>query len=243
VSPTSRPSTRNRNSNRNSNGARARQRAKTHRALLTAAREVFNTTPFSEATVADIVTAAGVAHGSFYTHFTSKHAVFLAVLDEVLGESFVRTAIRRELGPRPSPIEQIEAANRSYFRFYGENAQILASMEQLAATSPEVNDRHRQSFMAYTHRTVAAIHRWRREGQDPSPAEEDPDHLAYCLGSMVERLAQLLHLFGDAAPTEDECVLMATTIWARAVGLRTDAAVPSPNPLAERSQTMRTGAR
>ena len=59
---------------------------------------MFNTTAFHATKIGDISALAGVSHGSFYTHFSSKHDAFLAVLDEVLGEGFVRTAIRRELG-------------------------------------------------------------------------------------------------------------------------------------------------
>jgi AcrR family transcriptional regulator len=226
--------------NGSGNGARAKQRAKTRHALLEAAREVFNTTPFSHATVADIVTIAGVAHGSFYTHFRSKHDVFLAVVDEVLGESFVRTAIRRDLGPRPKPIEQIEAANRSYFRFWAENAQILASMDQLARTAPEVDERRRESFLAYTHRTAAAIRRWRTEGQCTLDDGDDPDELAYCLGAMVERVAQLVHLFGDTTPSEDDCVAVMTAIWAGALRLQPEADVAAAAPAVPAAPTART---
>jgi len=196
---------------------RADRSNQTRQALVMAARQVFNTTAFHAAKIADISALAGVAHGSFYTHFPSKHEVFLAVLDEVLGESFVRTAIRRELGRDLTPVEEIEAANRRFFAFYAEHARILASMEELAPTVPEIEERRYQSFMAYTYRTAAAIKRWQ---QRPAMVDDRQlETLAYCLGSAVERLAQLLFLFGAPSPNEEECLASLTSIWIRTLGL------------------------
>ncbi|GDX81307.1 TetR family transcriptional regulator [Deltaproteobacteria bacterium] len=54
--------------------------------LLAAAREVFAERGYHGASVADILTAAGVARGTFYNHFESKRDVFAAVLAELMGQ-------------------------------------------------------------------------------------------------------------------------------------------------------------
>jgi AcrR family transcriptional regulator len=56
--------------------------AHTQRALLDAAREVFTSRGFSEASVADVVERAGSSVGSLYHHFGGKSELFLALWHE-----------------------------------------------------------------------------------------------------------------------------------------------------------------
>ncbi len=52
--------------------------------LLAAARQVFAERGYHRASVQDIITAAGVARGTFYNYFESKRAAFRAVLEGVM---------------------------------------------------------------------------------------------------------------------------------------------------------------
>ena len=47
--------------------------------LLDASRQVFAERGYHRASVSDIITAAGVARGTFYNYFESKRAVFRAL--------------------------------------------------------------------------------------------------------------------------------------------------------------------
>src|SRR5260370_28056824 len=53
--------------------------AHTQRALLDAAREVFTSRGFSDASIADVVERAGSSVGSLYHHFGGKSELFLAL--------------------------------------------------------------------------------------------------------------------------------------------------------------------
>src|SRR5260370_12633735 len=53
--------------------------AHTQRALLGAAREVFTSRGFSDASIADVVERAGSSVGSLYHHFGGKSELFLAL--------------------------------------------------------------------------------------------------------------------------------------------------------------------
>ncbi len=55
----------------------------TRDALLDAAIKAFSEHSYGEVSIADISQRAGVAKGSFYSHFDSKRAVFLAAAEEV----------------------------------------------------------------------------------------------------------------------------------------------------------------
>ena len=57
--------------------------ARNRRALLAAARRVFERDGFVTARITDIADEAGLAHGSFYSHFRSKEDALAAVLGEV----------------------------------------------------------------------------------------------------------------------------------------------------------------
>ena len=56
--------------------------AHTQRALLDAAREVFTSRGFSDASIADIVERAGSSVGSLYHHFGGKSELFIALWQE-----------------------------------------------------------------------------------------------------------------------------------------------------------------
>ncbi len=74
-------------------GVRARQKAATRERLLAAARRCFERGGYRGTVVADIVREAGVAHGTFYVHFTGVEGVADALL-----ESF-NEGLARRLGP------------------------------------------------------------------------------------------------------------------------------------------------
>jgi AcrR family transcriptional regulator len=207
-----------------SRGARAER---TRDALVAAAKEVFREQAFHDAKIADIASRAQVAHGSFYTHFDSKEAIFSAVADEVISEGFLRTSIRRQLGEGASAAAQIEAANRRYFAFFRENARIMASMETLSAVDADISAQRHESVMAYTHRAASAIRKWKSDAGQPAPP--DTESLAYCLNAMVERIAHMVHVLGGTAPGEEESLAALTQIWVAALRLRgSDSPVTSP---------------
>jgi len=65
----------------------AQQRSEeTRNQIMTAAVEVFCRCGYDAASVAEICSQAGVSKGAFYHHFPSKKALFLAILQNWLGE-------------------------------------------------------------------------------------------------------------------------------------------------------------
>ena len=65
--------------------------------LLDAAASVFAAKGYRQASISHIITAAGVARGTFYLYFRSKDAIFAAILDEVRGR--LAAALNEPLGP------------------------------------------------------------------------------------------------------------------------------------------------
>ena len=71
-------------------GKKAAAKAERRNEILVAARDVFARKGYHQATIDDIVKAAGVARGTYYLYFEDKRAVF--VLVELEGESVVDVA-------------------------------------------------------------------------------------------------------------------------------------------------------
>lgn len=65
-------------------GRVARRRARVRADLLAAARQVFTTRGYQEATISEIIQIADVAMGTFYLHFRDKEALLAAVAEEGL---------------------------------------------------------------------------------------------------------------------------------------------------------------
>jgi len=89
---------------------RARQRRTVRRQqIMDAALDVFASKGYHATAVSDVQRAAGVARGTFYLYFESKHALFEQVLDAVLTE--IRERIHRvRLGAdAPAPLDQLRA--------------------------------------------------------------------------------------------------------------------------------------
>jgi AcrR family transcriptional regulator len=65
-------------------GRVARRRARVRADLLAAARQVFTTRGYQDATITEIIQIADVAMGTFYLHFRDKEEVLLALVKEGL---------------------------------------------------------------------------------------------------------------------------------------------------------------
>jgi AcrR family transcriptional regulator len=131
-------------------------------ALVGAARRVFERDGYVAARITDIAEEAGVAHGSFYSHFDGKPAIFTAVMAEVEEEM---------LHPGPAlptagsdPVAVIEAANRAYLEAYQRNARLMALLEQVATVDEGFRELRRRRSAAFLARNARAVRRLQRAG-------------------------------------------------------------------------------
>lgn len=186
---------------------------RTRAALLDAARVVFARSGFAESRIADISRVAGVAHGTFYTYFSSKEEVLHAVMSELQREM---ASERPAHTAPPSPAQGIEAAHRHYLRMYRTNAALLATLEQVATLSEDLRTMRREHRRFFVDRTARAIQRWQDAGlADPGL---DPTYTASALGNMVDRFAYVWFVIGEEFE-EDKAVETLTRLWVQALGL------------------------
>src|SRR5262245_47341177 len=110
----------------------------TRRALMDAGRAVFARDGFIDARIATIASAAGIAVGSFYTHFETKEDLLAAIIEETTAAMLHPSAT--DDAPSDDPYATIERANRYYLDAYRDHAGLMRVFEEVAA----ISDRFRQ---------------------------------------------------------------------------------------------------
>ncbi|WP_405803916.1 TetR/AcrR family transcriptional regulator [Streptomyces sp. NBC_00210] len=190
---------------------RTRRGMRTRDALVAAARRIFERDGYLDARIVDIAAEAGVATGSFYTHFASKDEVFAAVLAELQDEMLhagVSSGSGRELR------RGVEDANRAYLESYRRNAALMAAMEQAAAVDRRFLQLRLQRSQAFIDRSAAAITRLQEAGvADPAL---DPAVTARALSAMVSRMAYVTFAADQPVPFE-ALVETLTRLWMNAL--------------------------
>ena len=81
----------------------------TRQKISAAAKNLFSTHGYSQTTIDDIITAAGVTKGAFYHYFKSKEAVCSEIIDSVQSEY---QNIFESLPKESNPLEKLKAVIR-----------------------------------------------------------------------------------------------------------------------------------
>lgn len=187
---------------------------RTRSALITAAREVFETSGYLDTRLVDITTAAHCSSGTFYTYFSSKAEIFAAVL-EVAQEDMLHPGMPHapETG---DPAAVVAASNRAYFEAYQRNAELMGLLEQVANIDPEfrvLRQRRAETFIARNARSIESLQR-----RGLADAELDPLLAARALSGMVSRLAFGHFVAGDdTEQSVDTLTDVATRLWVNAL--------------------------
>lgn len=185
---------------------KSRRGIRTRAALVAAARQVFESDGFVDARISDIARTAGVASGSFYTHFDSKEEIFSEVVAQVR-EEMLHPHVRARAGS-DDPRDWIAAANREYLRAYHRNARLMAALEQVSRVDQQFAALRAERAAAFIDRNAALI----RDLQDRGlvAAHLDARVAALALSSMVSRMASLVFVEGEKIDIE---TLLETLNW------------------------------
>lgn len=194
---------------------------RTRRALLDAARAIFERDGFGSARIADIAHGAGVASGTFYTYFDSKedalHALAREIASELLGRSDPLAVARIT-----DPVAQIRETIKLYLDSYAKHGRLLAVFDRAAAEDQLVASLEHETWRAFVSRAARRIRRLQADGlADPNL---DADTAASALAAMVGQFAYIWINVGE--PYDPEVALETLTrLWAQGIGLR----VPPPS--------------
>jgi AcrR family transcriptional regulator len=187
---------------------------RTRAALLNAAVVVFERDGYLDARIADIASEAGVAHGTFYTYFDSKQAVFKEVVEELVDELYAASHVGDVAGP--DPLAQIAAANRLYLEAFARHARLHELLIQVSTFDEFFKQQRQAARQAFIARAVRGLRRLQDQGR--ADGSLDTESVAAVLCGMVENFTQVRHLLGE--PFDDERAVDALTlVWTRAIGL------------------------
>ena len=190
--------------------------AKTRAALVKAARALFEKNGYLDVNVGDIARRARVAHGTFYTYFSSKEEIFSEVVDALLAE-FRR--VSHEEPPASGEVsERIERSNRGYIKAYQANARMMAVLEQVATFNPRLAEVRRDARRYWVDRSTQAILRWQERGIVDRVI--DARYAASALGSMVDRFAYVWLVLKEPFELEEAARTLGL-LWGRSLGLTT----------------------
>jgi AcrR family transcriptional regulator len=150
--------------------------------LLSAAEHLFGERSYSRTSVAGICARAGIATGSFYTHFQSKADIFAAVIRQINAD--LRAVMGAALAQAEGNQRARERASyRAYFDLMSERPWIYRIVREAEFVAPA-------EFKAYYERLARGYARGVRVAQlaGEVDARYDPEVLAYIyagLGNFV----------------------------------------------------------
>ena len=183
-------------------------------ALVAAARTVFERDGFQAARITDIASLAGMAHGSFYTYFSSKEEVFEEVVKGLLVELMGADGARQDDGT--DTIARIERANRLYLEAYSRHSRLLRTWEEVATFDDQLAGLLRAAKLQFVTRAERTLRTLQLAGRiDP---DLDPHYAANALTEMVGGFARAWFVTGEDFEL-DRAVTQLTRLWVNAIAL------------------------
>ncbi|HZU00377.1 MAG TPA: TetR/AcrR family transcriptional regulator [Ktedonobacteraceae bacterium] len=107
----------------------------TRRRILDAAEEVFGEFGYYEASISEITRRAGIAQGTFYIYFRSKHEVFAEVVEDI-GKR-LRAATRAAIAEAPDRLEAERRGFAAFFEFVAAHHRIYQIVQEAERIAPE----------------------------------------------------------------------------------------------------------
>ncbi len=184
------------------------------RAILVTAERLLEQFPFSEISVDDLASGAGISRPTFYFYFPSKEAVLLTLLDRVVEEARSnRGDVLERLADDPKRAWR-EALDAIYQTFKAHTPVTIAAAE-LAGTSPAVRALWEDVMETFVAETTFAIESERARGAAPDgmPARQ----LAIALNWMNERTIHSSIATQQPALADSEVLDVLADIWLKAV--------------------------
>ena len=181
--------------------------ASTRHQLLEAARDAFCERGYRATTVAEIVSRARTARGTFYLYFRNKDDVFAEVLAENCEE------LLRETGgsyPQEDRRAAVEAATRDYLRAFARRRGVWRAMLEAFGGPTDVE----RQWIDLRARFVDRIERNLRKGRERGDVRGDLDTVvtAEALAAMTEWLACVEFVMRDEPADGERYERMVQTL-------------------------------
>ncbi len=177
--------------------------------ILAAARDVFAKLGYHQATIDDIVAAAGVARGTFYLYFDDKRAVFSELIDRFSARISMAIKIIVPDDPNQSVPDQALNNVRAIFTVaLNERAMTKILFSDANGIDPAFD----RKLLAFYDEVVQLLAESLQEGQALGiVADGEPRVMAYLsIGALKELLYQVVTL----GLTEESAEVLAQQVYA-----------------------------
>jgi AcrR family transcriptional regulator len=183
--------------------------------ILTATERLLTDRRFDEITVADILTAANVARGSFYFYFDGKHDVLAELVTRAIGRGHEasQTWLEHQGGDQRQGAVRQSIADGA--RLWADQAPVLRAIVENWRSDPRLTELWLAQMAGFTAITAASIEPdLAAHGTAP---DVDAETMAAALTWLGERLYYLAAI--DVPPFDDQekLVNVLTYIWMTAV--------------------------
>lgn len=165
---------------------------RTRAKLLSAAEKVFGENNYEHASIVDITREAGVAQGTFYVYFASKHAIFAELVDE-LG-----ARLRRQLAASVEGIDdrlEVERAGlHAFLLFVQEHRNLYKIVRQAEFVDEGI-------YRAYYEKIASGYRQGLRTAMKKGQLEKlDPEAIAWALMGIFDFLGMRWVLWEERMP-------------------------------------------
>lgn len=168
---------------------RTRRGEETAARLRAAARQVFAEQGYSAARVEDVVAAAGVSHGTFYTYYDNKAAILDALVDDTAAEL---AAVAEEPWEGEDVARTVEQVLTRFVEVFAGEADVIRTWLEASALEVHFRDRLKSVRRGYIERVADQLEPLTRG------TPHDPSVAAGALVAMIEGYAtERFHLASD----------------------------------------------
>lgn len=181
---------------------RQRQRERRRTALLAAAKETFQLHGLTGATISGITERADVAHGTFYSYFSTKDEIFTEIVSVVLDDLL---ACLHDIGDARSAKERLLAGIGALCSRCAQEREIVLALHQASQLHPRFVTTW-ESFRGRLRELVAQDLGWLSRNGYIRPLHSDL--VPTVIARMVEGV--VLEILGD--PDADVDALTVTTV-------------------------------
>lgn len=183
---------------------------RTKKRILAEAKRLMLERGYDGTTISDITEASGIRRASFYTYFTSKEDVLMAIGRDAEEAGMAAAEGLRQLTPASS-LEDVAHWVEEYFAFWDEHGSFVYAAFQAAYTNPELREWSINSEMTGARILGNALVKLRGGKR---VAGIDPLVQGLAIQSMIERF--WFHWRVAGAPVKQSAVTrsIAQLIWA-----------------------------
>jgi AcrR family transcriptional regulator len=176
------------------------------RQLLGAARDIFVAQGYHQAAMDEIAERAGVSKPVLYQHFPGKLELYLALLDESVGE-LVRS-VNGALSSTTDNRQRVPATFQAFFDFVGDSGEAFRLVfESDLSNEPAVRERLDRTMRECADLVSQSIH------QDAGLGEEEAHLLGMALVGMAQVSARYWLSTDRAIPQDAAEQLIARLAW------------------------------